>query len=314
MASSYAHLSPYNYADNDPINDFDIDGNQNNNTQQTPSSGGGSGGGGEQKATNVTVNTQTDENGNIIEETRTETTAQRNEDGSFTIHSVKEQRTFDKNGELSGFSRSEFSESGDNAEFLSEQGENILKSAFGEIESPAPTSFNIPKEQGLSSSFEINPLAPSPTENYSNEQFTPPSDSEPTNSKSPFSIPGLISNIKDFTISKAEAISKAVSKSGLGLSKLGAVGKFLKGLPYIGLGIAIFDALYQGSTNNWSNRSLLKGGVGVGIAVVGVAAAIAGLPILGAAAALAGIGYAIWDLSGGLDRTLDNYQRQYQPR
>jgi len=45
MASFYAHLSPYNYADNDPINDFDIDGNQNNNTQQTPSSGGGSGGG-----------------------------------------------------------------------------------------------------------------------------------------------------------------------------------------------------------------------------------------------------------------------------
>ncbi len=39
MASSYAHLTPYNYADNDPINDFDIDGNQNNNTQQTPSGG-----------------------------------------------------------------------------------------------------------------------------------------------------------------------------------------------------------------------------------------------------------------------------------
>src|SRR5690554_1285975 len=47
MASSYAQLSPYNYSDNDPINDFDIDGNQNNNTNQTngdtnnkPNSGG----------------------------------------------------------------------------------------------------------------------------------------------------------------------------------------------------------------------------------------------------------------------------------
>ena len=27
-----------------------------------------------------------------------------------------------------------------------------------------------------------------------------------------------------------------------------------------------------------------------------------------------GVGYAIWDLSGGLDRTLDNHQKQYQIR
>ena len=40
LASSYAQLTPYNYADNDPINDFDIDGNQNSNTEQRPSGGG----------------------------------------------------------------------------------------------------------------------------------------------------------------------------------------------------------------------------------------------------------------------------------
>lgn len=35
LADKYVHITPYNYADNNPINDFDIDGNQDGNTQQT---------------------------------------------------------------------------------------------------------------------------------------------------------------------------------------------------------------------------------------------------------------------------------------
>ncbi len=40
LALKYAQLTPYNYADNDPIGDFDIDGQQNNSSKTTgPSSG-----------------------------------------------------------------------------------------------------------------------------------------------------------------------------------------------------------------------------------------------------------------------------------
>ncbi len=39
LAGQYAHLSSYNYADNNPINDFDIDGNQNNNSGNSEGSG-----------------------------------------------------------------------------------------------------------------------------------------------------------------------------------------------------------------------------------------------------------------------------------
>ncbi|MDI9340175.1 MAG: RHS repeat-associated core domain-containing protein [Sediminibacterium sp.] len=35
LADKYVHITPYNYADNNPINDYDIDGQQDNNTKQT---------------------------------------------------------------------------------------------------------------------------------------------------------------------------------------------------------------------------------------------------------------------------------------
>ena len=42
LAGEYAYLSPYNYADNNPVSDKDIDGNQSEKTQTSPGGGGGS--------------------------------------------------------------------------------------------------------------------------------------------------------------------------------------------------------------------------------------------------------------------------------
>lgn len=39
LAATYAHITSYNYADNNPINDYDIDGMQDGNTSKTPTSG-----------------------------------------------------------------------------------------------------------------------------------------------------------------------------------------------------------------------------------------------------------------------------------
>ena len=41
LAGEYAYLSPYNYADNNPVSDKDIDGNQSEKTQTSPGGGGG---------------------------------------------------------------------------------------------------------------------------------------------------------------------------------------------------------------------------------------------------------------------------------
>src|SRR5690606_11148073 len=35
LSAKYAQLSPYNYSDNNPINDYDIDGMQNNNSEES---------------------------------------------------------------------------------------------------------------------------------------------------------------------------------------------------------------------------------------------------------------------------------------
>ncbi|MDR9399763.1 MAG: RHS repeat-associated core domain-containing protein, partial [Salibacter sp.] len=58
LAGKYAQLSPYNYADNNPVNDYDIDGQQNNNSSESQSGGNGSGSGNSNQTNNTTQDTQ----------------------------------------------------------------------------------------------------------------------------------------------------------------------------------------------------------------------------------------------------------------
>jgi len=314
LAKKYNQLTPYQNAGNNPVGDKDIDGNK---SEKTPEGGGGQKeGGGKKGKTNDTPNTTTENiqphgggreefekdkaaaeaSGNgTIEETH-------NHDGSGT-GSI----TIDGNNKTYSWGPDKI-DTKDFEHSLNEQNQEF------EMKPDLPTQ---------KFSLEPIPSLPAPNLNPSdqtNRQPLEPSNKTPNNSiidkstSSGFSIAGITANIKDFIISKAEMISEVVYKERLNLAKFGTYGKFLKGLPYIGLGIAIADMLYQGKSSNWSSRSLIKGGIGVGLAIVGVAALIGGFAVLGIVAALAGIAYAIWDFSGGLDETLDKYELIYQRR
>jgi RHS repeat-associated protein len=66
LADKYPQLTPYNYADNNPINDYDIDGMQNNNTPEKPQNTSNGGKVGDVKTKGTELESKVNGTGNLL--------------------------------------------------------------------------------------------------------------------------------------------------------------------------------------------------------------------------------------------------------
>jgi len=188
---------------------------------------------------------------------------------------------------------------------------DFLDSRNRDLDLPKHPEFVINEQKKQNNRESMNPIItkkPDLTEDLNSRAgidktiIQPPVDSDKT-TNSGFIIrkaSSLIITIKDFVFTKGNAILKAMRKAPLKLTK------FAKSLPIIGLFAAVIDAAIDIYENGWNTKSIIKGVFGVGLALVGVAAFFLSAPIIGAVVGVVAIGFAIWDLSGGLDKTIDN--------
>tara|TARA_R110000868_G_scaffold346538_4_gene607661 strand:- start:1021 stop:1857 length:837 start_codon:yes stop_codon:yes gene_type:complete len=277
--------------------------------QDEPSGGGG----GDQKATNVTADTQTDKDGNITGETRTETTAQLNEDGSYTIHSVKEQKTYDDKGEVAGYSRSEYTESGDNSEFVSEKGQSIMNDAFGNSSAEA----QIPSISTSPADLETPKLAaPKQAESKAPEPAPSPSVAEPAQQQENSQVDAL-GVIRETANMWASKTGKLLDWAG----DVSKVAKLFRGagtiLGLVGIGFTVRE-FFQDIKTKPAWVAWTKGIVGVGLGVAGLLTAAT--PV-GWAVLAVGFTYGMLENTGAvdkglmwMDRNVVNPQPQYIPR
>jgi RHS repeat-associated protein len=305
LAKKYNQLTPYQNAGNNPVGDKDIDGNK---SEKTPEGGGQKEGGGKKGKTNDAPNTTTENiqpHGGGLEDFERDKAAALDSGKDFSA-SIQENEDGSESGSITI-----------DGKVTNYTWGKLPDNKKGDV--PLVDFENSPKglPSTVSPKVNVDPMPTKPVPDVRNKSsepsIQPPNQSTPPPAEQEKSglwakIGGFVSNIKSFTLSKAEKLIMAGKNlSGDTLKLLKGLAKAGKALGVFGIFLGIADAgidIYQNGLN-W--KTVTKASIGIGL---GIAAIFAG-PALGVGIAVAGIAYGILDFSGKLDEGLDYLENKY---
>ena len=325
LADKYVHITSYNYADNNPINDFDIDGQQDGNTKQTGGSNPAAPTGG--TATNSTQTFSKDENGNTVSDTYTQTQVQTN-NGQYTLHQCTE-TTNHTTGEVTS---SSYDSSGDIAG-MDQKTKDIAKETIekGTIINSSLTVYNLGQDLDIRKKLYVDPYKKdlitynnNPThENKINAAVNRQNNLAEVREKISPLGKSFSNSEKSFQESVKKTNEIISGERNLGSSTNKGFDRFIpyrniiKILGLLGLLYAVHESIVKIDESGWDPRVIgseaggWAGAYMVGAMFAAAAAALVGAillgPIIVIAAGIAGAALGFWLGSGKAGEAIDDF-------